>query len=97
MLRSFSRGLNISSVKMLVGRIAISIRISDLEKKFLMINTRLVFNDGGIKVYVMAKLIRVLRNFRVICLQHEPVVFVFVKFPHEERIVKWREIRLFAG
>ena len=32
----------------------------NLEKKFRIVNTDLAFNDGGIKVYIMARVIRVL-------------------------------------
>ena len=32
----------------------------NLEKKFLIVNSDLAFNDGGIKVYIMARVIRVL-------------------------------------
>ena len=47
----------ISSIRIFFGLTAVSIRIPGLEKKSLMINTRLLFNGSGIKVYVMVKLI----------------------------------------
>ena len=66
----------ISSIRIFVGLTAVSIRIPGLEKKSLMINTRLLFNGSGIKVYVMVKVVRVLRNLRFVCLLNTN------EFPH---------------
>ena len=60
-----------------------------------MINTRLVFNGGEIKVYVMAKLIHVLRNLRAICLQHESAMF-FDRVSACENNRELTEMRLLA-
>ena len=46
---------------MFIARISLSQRMPGLKKKSLVVITRFVDNGGSVKIYTMAKLIRVLR------------------------------------
>ena len=51
---------------MFVSRVVVTLRIPSLEKKSLMKITSLLHNCRMVEVYIMDKLVRVLRNFGVI-------------------------------
>ena len=52
--------INLRNVNMFIARISVLLRMPGLKEKSLVVITRLFDNGGLVKIYTMAKLIRVL-------------------------------------